>query len=87
MLPLSLSLFCKAAEEGRRAASILLGGGDVLVVMMLFEPNHLPRILSRGRAEQLQFEPLCPDTMFELLRGNGLSLFPGILQHQNKNLF
>lgn len=36
MLPLSLSLFCKAAEEGRRAASILLGGGNVLVVMMLF---------------------------------------------------
>ena len=36
MIPLSLSLFCKAAEEGRRAASILLGGGNILVVMLLF---------------------------------------------------
>lgn len=35
MLPLSLSLFCKAAEEGRRVASFLFGGGNALMLMLL----------------------------------------------------
>ena len=36
MLPLSLSLFCKAVEERRKAASVLLGVSNTLVVILLF---------------------------------------------------
>lgn len=36
MFPLSLSLFCKAVEERRKAASVLLGVSNTLVVILLF---------------------------------------------------
>ncbi len=35
MFPLSLSLFCKAVEERRKAASVLLGVSNTLVVILL----------------------------------------------------